>query len=520
MIPQLTKKGTAARFAKAGVTLICAAVLSACVNYAGITSDKQMAHPQSFASQQSIPADHGRWPAANWADQFGDAQLKALLAEALQGSPTIEQARARVAAAAAYTETAKASTLPKVGASYSFTREQYSGNALIPPPYAGSWQSENEGLLSASYDLDLWGKNREALKASMSQLQASEADAEVVKLTLTSAIARSYNQLARLYALRDIAQQEVGQREQIDSITAGRIANGLDTEVERKTAQANLASSRAALASLDGSIVTTRYQLAALLGAGPDRGLSIARPALGIGDEVLLPDNLPADLVSRRPDLVAARWRVDALTHDVKEAKAEFYPDINLSAAMGLDAFGFGRFLTAASRTTNAGPAIHLPIFDGGELRAQLKGRYADFDNAVAGYNQTLVTALSEVATQLAEIRSTDAQLGDAETAQDAARSADQLALTQYKGGLTNQLTVLNADTTALAADEAVVNLKMNRRDQQIALAQALGGGYTEDAGASSEANAGTIVTTPASASTSSAANSSVLRTNPTVAAR
>jgi NodT family efflux transporter outer membrane factor (OMF) lipoprotein len=516
MKSQLNGKIAGLRLAKASVTVICAAVLSACANYAGISSDKQMAQPQSFATQQSIPSDQGRWPATDWADQFGDAQLKALLAEALQGSPTLAQARARIAAAAAYTETAKSSTLPKVGASYSFTREQYSGTALIPPPYAGSWQSENEGLLTASYDLDLWGKNREALKASMSQLQASEADAEVVKLTLTSAIARNYNQLARLYALHDIAQQEVEQREQIDRITAGRIANGLDTEVERKTAQANLATSRATLASFDGSIVTTRYQLAALLGAGPDRGLSIARPTLGIGDEVRLPDNLPADLVSRRPDLVAARWRVDALTHDVKEAKAEFYPDINLSAAIGLDAFGFGRFLTAASRTANAGPAVHLPIFDGGELRAQLKGRYADFDDAVAGYNQTLVTALSEVATQLAQIRSTDTQLGDAEAAQDAARSAYQLALTQYQAGLTNQLTVLNADTNALAADESVANLKMNRRDQQIALAQALGGGYTEDAGASAEANAGT----GERSNTSSQPDASAARPNPVVAAR
>lgn len=516
MKSQLNGKIAGLRLTKASVTVICAAVLSACANYAGISSDKEMAQPQSFATQQSIPSDQGRWPATDWADQFGDAQLKALLAEALQGSPTLAQARARIATAAAYTETAKSSTLPKVGASYSFTREQYSSTALIPPPYAGSWQSENEGLLTASYDLDLWGKNREALKASMSQLQASEADAEVVKLTLTSAIARNYNQLARLYALHDIAQQEVEQREQIDRITAGRIANGLDTEVERKTAQANLATSRATLASFDGSIVTTRYQLAALLGAGPDRGLSIARPTLGIGDEVRLPDNLPADLVSRRPDLVAARWRVDALTHDVKEAKAEFYPDINLSAAVGLDAFGFGRFLTAASRTANAGPAVHLPIFDGGELRAQLKGRYADFDDAVAGYNQTLVTALSEVATQLAQIRSTDTQLGDAEAAQDAARSAYQLALTQYQAGLTNQLTVLNADTNALAADESVANLKMNRRDQQIALAQALGGGYTEDAGASAEANAGT----GERSNTSSQPDASAARPNPVVAAR
>ena len=457
-----------------------AAVLSACVNYAGIHGDAKTEAPQQLATQQSIPSEQGHWPAADWADQFGDAQLKALIDEALKSSPTLDQARARVSAASAYTETAKAGTMPRVDADYTLTRQQYSGTALVPPPYGGSWQTENKGLLTASYDLDLWGKNREKLKSAISQLDASQADAEVVKLTLTTSIARSYNQLARLYVLRDIAQQEITQREQIDRITAGRIATGLDTEVERKTAQANLATSRAALKSLDGQILTTRYQIAALLGAGPDRGIEIARPTLGIGDEVRLPDNLPADLVSRRPDIVAARWRVDAMTHDVKEAKAEFYPDINLSAAIGLDAFGFGRFLTAASRTASVGPAIHLPIFDAGALRAQLKDRYADFDYAVATYNQTLVTALSEVATQLADVRSSDSQLIDAVTAQDAARQADQLALVQYKAGLTNQLTVLNADVNALNADQSVANLRMNRRDQQIALASALGGGFVD----------------------------------------
>jgi NodT family efflux transporter outer membrane factor (OMF) lipoprotein len=477
------------RVLKVGLSVMFAAVLSACVNYAGIHSDKQMAQPQQFATTQSLPAESGHWPAADWADQFGDAQLKALIEEALKGSPTIAQARARIAGAQAYADTAMASTLPKVDASYSLTRQQLSGTFDVPPPYAGSWQTQNSGLLSASYDLDLWGKNREALKTAASQVEASEADAEVVKLTLTTAVARSYNQLARLYVLHDIAQQEVERREQIDRISASRIATGLDTAVERKTSQANLATARSALAALDGSILTTRYQLAALMGEGPDRGLTIARPALGVGDEVRLPDNLPADLVSRRPDIVAARWRVDAITHEVKEAKAEFYPDINLSAAMGLDAFGFGRFLTAASRTASVGPAVHLPIFDAGELRAQLRGRYADFDDAVATYNQTLVTALSSVATQLAQLRSSDVQLGDAQTAQQNAREADDLAITQYKGGLTNQLTVLNADMNTLQADQAVANLLMDRRDQQIALASALGGGYVDTSSETTPSN-------------------------------
>lgn len=480
MKKQENRSTSGSRIARTGVTLMLAAVLSACANYAGIHSDKEPAQPQDYTTQQSLPADEGRWPASDWADQFGDAQLRALLDEALAGSPTLEQARARIAAASAYSETAKAGTLPRVDASYSYTRQRFSENALVPPPYAGSWQSENKGLLSASYDLDLWGKNREALKSAVSQVQASRADAEAVRLALDTSIARTYNQLARLYALHDIAQSEVDERDKIVRITAGRIANGLDTEVERKTAEADLASSRSALSALDGRIVATRYQLAALVGKGPDRGLSIARPQLGIGDEVRLPGNLPADLVSRRPDIVAARWRVDAMTHDIKEAKAEFYPDINLSASLGLDAFGFGRLLTAASRTVSAGPAIHLPIFDGGALRAQLKDRYAGFDYAVATYDQTLVTALNDVATNLSQIRSTDAQLVDANVAQDAAHSAQRLALTQYRAGLANQLTVLNAETNALASERAVANLKMDRRDQQIALAAALGGGYTD----------------------------------------
>lgn len=470
-------------FGRRGIALILVGVLTACANYAGIGSNKRVTEPKSFATEASLPSGAGHWPAANWGDQFGDPQLGALIQEGLKSNPSIEQARARLALAAAYSESSKARTMPRVDADYSLTRQQYSGTALIPPPYAGSWQTENKGILSASYDLDIWGKNREALKASISELQASEADSQVVKLALTAAIARTYNQLARLYLLRDIAQQEVAQREQIERITAGRIATGLDTEVERKTAQANVATTRATLSGLDGSIVATRYQIAALLGAGPDRGLSVARPALGLGDEVRLPDNLPADLLSRRPDIVAARWRVDAQTHDIKEAKAEFYPDINLSAAIGLDAFGFGRFLTAASRTASAGPAIHLPIFDAGALRAQLKGRYADYDYAVATYNQTLISALTDVATQLAAIRSSDAQLVDAQAAQAASARAEELALIQYKAGLANQLTVLNADTTALAADETVANLRMNRRDQQIELAAALGGGYSDATG-------------------------------------
>jgi NodT family efflux transporter outer membrane factor (OMF) lipoprotein len=431
-----------------------------------------------YESNQSLPSQGGQWPSLDWANQFGDPQLPQLIAEALEGSPSIAQAQARLAKASSYIESTRSALYPKVNGSYSWNREIFSANSIYPPPYGATWYSENNVLASASWDLDLWGKNRQRLGQAVSQEKAAEADVQQARVTLAASVASTYNQLAQLYALRDIAAREIANRQDIGRITNGRVVAGLDTNVERQTANGNIATSQANVTDLDGQIATVRYQLGALLGKGPDRGLQIAKPVLTAGNTVTLPDNLPADLVSRRPDIVAARWQVEAEMHDVKEAKAEFFPDVNLSAGFGFDAFGWGRFLTASSRSMQFGPAIHLPIFDAGALRSQLKGRYADFDLDVANYNQTLINALSDVATQITSIRSIDQQSGDAQRALDASTKAYQLAVIRYKAGLSEQLQVLNADQNRLAAEQTVTNLKMRRRDMQIGLIKALGGGF------------------------------------------
>ncbi|WP_144154051.1 efflux transporter outer membrane subunit [Paraburkholderia sp. BCC1885] len=464
---------------RAAVTAAVAALaFTGCANYSGIKSDKQMSSPTQYESSQSVPSQGGQWPSLDWANQFGDPQLPQLIAEALQGNPSIAQAQARIAKASSYIESSRSALFPKVNGSYSWNREIFSANSIYPPPYGGTWYSENNVLASASWDLDLWGKNHQRLGQAVSQEKAAEAEMQQARVTLAASVASTYNQLAQLYALRDIAAREIANRQDIGRITNGRVVAGLDTNVERQTANGNIASSEANVTDLDGQITTVRYQLGALLGKGPDRGLQIAKPVLTAGNAVTLPDNVPADLVSRRPDIVAARWQVEAELHDVKEAKAEFFPDINLSAGIGFDAFGWGRFLTSASRNMQLGPAIHLPIFDAGALRSQLKGRYADFDLDVANYNQTLINALSDVATQIATIRSIDQQSGDAQRALDASAKAYQLAVIRYKAGLSEQLQVLNADQNRLAAEQTVTNLKMRRRDMQIGLIKALGGGF------------------------------------------
>lgn len=463
----------------ATLTAVAAALsLAGCVNYAGIKSDKQIQPPSTYQTAASLPAEGGQWPSLGWAQQFGDPQLPKLIDEALQDNPTIDQAHARIEKATSYVGSAKSTLYPNVTGSYSWTRERFSENGLVPPPYSGSWQSENNLLTSASWDLDLWGKNREKLRQAVSQEKVAQAEAEEVRLSLATSVASTYNHLALLYALRDVEAREVGNRENIGHITEGRVGAGLDTNVEKQTAYGETASTRSSVSDLDGQITVVRYQLGALLGQGPDRGLKIANPSFDGNPSVALPDNLPADLISRRPDIVAAYWQVNAATHDVKEAKAEFYPDVNLSLSAGLDAFGWGRLLTASSGQIQAGPAIHLPIFDAGALRSQLKERYADFDYDVATYNHTLINALSDVATQISQIHSTDNQLGDAQQALTAQTNAYQLALVRYKAGLNQQLQVLNADDNRLAAEKAVINLQMGRRDQQIGLIKALGGGF------------------------------------------
>jgi NodT family efflux transporter outer membrane factor (OMF) lipoprotein len=457
---------------------VTAFALTGCANYFGMKNDKQISSPTQYESAQSLPGEAGQWPSLDWANQFGDPQLSSLIAEALDGSPSIAQAQARLAKASSYIETSRAALFPKVEGSYSWTRELYSANALFPPPYGGTWYSENNVLASASWDLDLWGKNRERLGQAVSQERAAQADMQQARVTLAASVASTYNQLAQLYAFREIAAREIANRKDIGRITDGRVVAGLDTNVERQTATGNIATSQSNLTDLDGQITVVRYQLGALLGKGPDRGLQIAKPTLTGGHAVALPNNIPADLVARRADIVAARWQVEAAMHDVKEAKAEFFPDVNLAAGFGFDAFGWGRFLTASSRQIQFGPAIHLPIFDAGALRSQLKGRFADFDLYVANYNQTLINALQQVATQVSSIRSIDQQEGDAQRALDASSKAYQLAVIRYKAGLSPQLQVLTADQNLLAAEQTVTGLKMRRRDMQIGLIKALGGGF------------------------------------------
>ncbi|MBC7955731.1 MAG: efflux transporter outer membrane subunit, partial [Cytophagales bacterium] len=196
---------------------------------------------------------------------------------------------------------------------------------------------------------------------------------------------------------------------------------------------------------------------------------------------VPLPANVPADLIGRRADISAARWRVEAATGDVASARAQFYPNINLTAFVGLSSIGFDRLFKSGSEQYGAGPAIRLPIFDSGRLRANLRGKSADLDVAVESYNATLIDAVRDVADQISSLQSIARQQTEQGRAQESAESAYDVSVQRYKAGLGTYLVVLNAEANVLNQRRAATELKARALDTQVALIRSLGGGYAAE---------------------------------------
>jgi NodT family efflux transporter outer membrane factor (OMF) lipoprotein len=252
--------------------------------------------------------------------------------------------------------------------------------------------------------------------------------------------------------------------------------------VELKQAAAAIPAAEADIAAINEQMDLLRNQLAALAGAGPDRGVAIARPAVVAQKELALPAALPADLIGRRPDVVAGRWRVEAAARDITVAKADFYPNVNLLAFAGFQSIGINHLLQGSSAIAGIGPAIRLPIFDAGRLRSQLAARNADYDVAAEQYNASLVEALREVADQVAAWRGIEIQITQSDAALARFQEAYDLALLRYREGLSNYLTVLTVEGQVLGQQRQLADLRARQRDTAVGLVRALGGGYQPEA--------------------------------------
>ncbi|MEM5325426.1 efflux transporter outer membrane subunit [Paraburkholderia sp. JHI2823] len=466
-------------------------IIAGCASTGGIAPQAKQAEAAQLDAGSAIRAastDAG-WPASDWWRGYNDPQLNAWIEASVAGNPSLAAAQARVREARSMVGVAQAGLLPQINGSMSIQRQQWSDNVYYGPgPLAGANTWNNTATLGLSYHLDLWGQDKNNAERALDVAHASAADARAAQLELEVNVTRTYIEMSMNYALLDIAKQTLAQQQRILALAQKRLAGGIGTQLEVSQAQTPLPEYERQIDALEESIALGKNQLAALAGKGPGAGESIQRPALSLAAPAGLPSALPAELIGYRPDVVAARWLVAAQARGIDVAKAEFYPNVNLLASMGgyAAAGPLFQFLKSMSGSYSAGPALSLPIFDGGRLRAQLGAQSAAYDIAVDQYNQTIVTALKEIADQVVRMRSLATQEDDAHRSVAVAQRSYDLAQEGFRRGLTDYVNVLIAQTQLLRAQEGVAHVQAERLAAHATLVAALGGGMID---ASSEAS-------------------------------
>lgn len=465
----------AARLAPAGL-LVAALALAGCASTGGLAPEAAPLDADALAASRSLDASaSATFPQLDWWNAFGDPQLDALIDEALAGTPSLLAADARVRQAQSQAGLADAQRQPSLGASAQVTGVQIP-ETMVPPPMGGDFKASTVLMLDFKYAPDLWGGQRAKYEAAVGQARAAAVDAQAARLTLAANIASTYIALGHAFEARDAAEAEAARAGTLTVLQRERVQAGIDNAGLLHQDEAAIASARQQIQAATQQVDALRHALAALLGKGPDRGLSIQRPQLQAAAPQV-PEMMPSELLGHRPDVVAARWRVEAAAHGIAAARAAFKPSVNLSAIVGLAAPNLGDLFGTDALLGFGGPAVSLPIFEGGALRSQLLGRDADYDLAVAAYNQALVGGLREVADAVQAMRALDAQLASLRQARNAAQQALGIASDRYRAGLGNRLDVLAAQRPLLQLDQQLAAVHAQRLQAAVDLDRALGGG-------------------------------------------
>ena len=437
--------------------------------------------PQQDLAQARLAADihlaSEGWPAAQWWQQFQDTQLDQLIEQALSASPSLDTASTRIASAQAAFDLQHAEHDPRVDLGASVNRQRYSGNGLTPAPIGGNYYNEANVSVQAHYDLDWWGRHKAQIASALGEVNARRAEYAMAEQMLAANIARHYfsiqsnwARMDNLHALVDLQRTLVADKEK-------RIAHGLGVSDDHLSAQTRLSLIEQQIALLETQIVTEREALRALLGADGS-ALANLQPHTALALPHQLPGKLGMQLLARRPDLQAARWRVQAALDRIDAAQAAFYPDIDLGAAFGLDSIHLGKLLEAGSRTLFVGPTLSLPLFDSGRLQAQLKGARSERNELIADYNQRVFDVVRDVAQAGARLQGVENQLRlqdeNLRTSQAQLRNANA----RVKQGLSDRAMQLNAEMTVRAQLDLGMQLQSQRQNAEINLVVALGGGY------------------------------------------
>ncbi|HEY1837332.1 MAG TPA: efflux transporter outer membrane subunit [Rhizomicrobium sp.] len=456
------------------IVVLSSLLLTACVD-APSTTPSQVALKPAALGLTAAPAPQ---IGAAWWTAYNDRQLDALVDRAIAGSPTLAAAMARLRAAQSELSESRASTYPQASLDAQETRERFSKTYIIPPPYGGTTQWIGAIQANLSWDIDFWGRQSAMVDKARATANASALDAQAARLALEGAVTTAYIQLASAYRLADVAADAVTTRTSVLSLTNTRFRNGLENAASLKQAQAQLSEAREALTAANSNRELAVHALAALVGRGADMYGAVTRPTLDLQAGLPLPAALPADLLARRPDILAAQARIAAAVSGREVARTAFYPDVNLMGLVGWASIGLGPLFSAAALNYGAGPAIHLPIFDAGKLHAQYANATADLDLSVADYNSAVVGAVKQTADALTQSRALDSEMRDQREALEAAAGSFRIAQTRYRNGLSPQLNTLSAEDIFIEARRNAALLDGQAAAARVSLVLALGGGF------------------------------------------
>ena len=455
--------------------LLLAASMTGC---AGLPSKPTPVKLSTDVPLSDLAPAGGAWPAPDWWTRYQEPSLDRLIEMGLASSPTLATAHARFDTARQSVRLAGAAAGAHLEASGDASRQRLSDNGLFPPQLLGfHWYNQYDLGLQASYTFDWWGKQKASVEAAMDEAHAAQADRSAAALLLESSIADTYfgwqADQSRLALAREHEATVVRER----SITAARIRAELESADDAQRADSSLAAVREQIASLEGSARLRVVALAALVGRpAAELPAMTAKPLPAIGNG--LPDDVKIDLIARRADLTASRWRVEAAEKNRESARAEFYPDVSINALIGVQSIDAGTLLRYNSRVPAATAAIHLPIFDAGRLQARYGATQAAIDTAVAAYQDTLVGAARDVATQATSRAQIAAQRAQRVIEVDAAQRLKLSAEARVRQGVTDSRSELTATESWLQQRDALLQLDAAALSSDIGLQRALGGGY------------------------------------------
>lgn len=466
--------------------LAVSSILAGCVHSGGIAPKAERLENAALVTDKAIreAAHEAAWPSEQWWKAYGDPQLDAWVERALKGSPNLAMAAARVRKALAVAKTDESALMPQSDFSTSIQRKRWPHDNFYGPGVLGQTNTWNNlSTLTFSYDLDLWGGLRSKKDRSLSEARVAATEERAAALELQNAVVTTYVQLARHFADQDIAEAELEQREELLKLARRHFAMGLGNQLEIQQAEAPIPEARRQLDIVEEDIELARNQLAALAGEGPGAGQEIRRPHLSLHlAPPRLPSSLPLELLGRRPDVVARRWQVAAMARGIEVAKVEFYPNINLLGNIGRWSTqgDILTFIRQDKLTYSLGPAITLPVYDGGYRRGKLSEATADYDLAVEQYNQTLVNALKSVSDHLIQLHSLREQEAFARHGLETAERRYKLTQEAYGRGLTDFRSVLEAQTDLFIQRRLEQQVRAGQLSIQAGLWAALGGGVMD----------------------------------------